>query len=86
MKKEIEFLYLSWQELHDLCFQMVKKINIGRLSHRVSLKGQIPYLKFSNAIKPAHVFVGMGTCIIEAAFCKVACVTSIESDENITIT
>jgi hypothetical protein len=55
-------------------------INARGQSKRIFMKGVLPYKNYAEAMAVAHVFVGMGTALIEAGFCRVPCVASIAND------
>lgn len=60
--------------------EIIKKINKHNLKKRIKLKGLLKYSKFKMALQDAYLFVGMGTSAIEASFCKVPTIVSIESN------
>lgn len=56
---------------------MKRKIESENLEEHISLKGLLPYQDIEQVLAKAHLFIGMGTAMIEAASCRVPCVTSI---------
>ena len=46
------------------------------------MKGVIAYSRFAEALRDAHVFVGMGTAVIEAALCGVPGPVALAYDET----
>lgn len=60
--------------------EMKKLVDSKNLLSRISINGRIPYEKFAEVASTAQVFIGMGTSIIEAGFCKVPCIPAIVDD------
>jgi hypothetical protein len=48
----------------------------------ISLNGDIPHVKVGNIMETAHVFVGMGTSLLEASFCRVPNVVAVAYDRS----
>ena len=60
--------------------QMRELINQKGLNNRIFIRGVLEYEKIASTLSTAHVFVGVGSALIEAGFCKVACVPAIADD------
>ena len=58
------------------------KIKTNGLEDQISLKGKIGYREFGDVLKDAYLFVGTGTSLIEAAFCKVPSVAAISYESE----
>ena len=56
--------------------QMVESIRVLGIESLVTLHGTLEYERYSSAMSKAGVFVGMGTAMVEAAFCRVPCVSA----------
>lgn len=59
---------------------MKKNIRKRKLSKRVFMHGILTYENYAKALIAAHVFVGMGSSLIETGFCRVPCVPAIAND------
>jgi len=73
---------VTWTVYGDGPFEarMRKQIDAESLQGRIFLKGKVEYSKLSEAFSEAYIFVGMGTAIIEAAFCRVPGVVALAHD------
>jgi len=60
--------------------EMRRRVKERKLEGRIFIRGLLPYSEFIKAMAVAHVFVGMGTSLIEAGFCGVPCVPAIMND------
>lgn len=60
--------------------EMKKSVESKNLGNRIFIGGRIPYEKFADVVSTAQIFIGMGTSIIEAGFCKVPCIPAIVDD------
>jgi glycosyltransferase involved in cell wall biosynthesis len=65
--------------------EMRNIIKERELSQRVFMKGVLPYSDCVKALSVAHVFVGMGTSLIEAGFSRVPSISAI-ADDNVGLT
>lgn len=61
----------------DARAEMEKLVVEHGLSEHIHLKGTLEYCRMSAVMEDAGVFVGMGTSMLEAAFCGVPCVAAI---------
>lgn len=61
---------------------MRARIHALGLSGAIELKGGLPYARFAEAMKNAHIFVGMGTSAIEAAMCGVPSIVALAYDKT----
>ena len=62
--------------------EMRRRIMDANLDACVRLHGNLAYQSFNEALADAGAFVGMGTAIIEASFCRVASVVAVVSSET----
>jgi len=58
---------------------MKEEIRRFSLEKNVFLKGNLDYSSFSKVLESAYLFIGMGTSVIEASFCKVPSLVAIEN-------
>lgn len=61
---------------------MRTRIDTLGLSNKIELKGRLDYNQYASAMKDAHIFVGMGTSIIEAALCGVPSIVALAHDSS----
>ena len=73
---------VTWTVYGDGTFEkeMRKRIADESLQERIHLKGRLEYSQFGEVLTNAYLFVGMGTAIIEASFCKVPGVVAMAYD------
>jgi glycosyltransferase involved in cell wall biosynthesis len=60
--------------------QMKQQLEERRLEHCVTIREKVSYEAYARALSVAHVFVGVGTALIEAGYCKIPCVPAIKDD------
>jgi len=60
--------------------EMRRRIQAAGLGDVISMEGSIPYRQLWQALSDAHVFVGMGTSMLEAAYFKVPNVYAVAYD------
>lgn len=61
----------------EILEELERQIEAQNLSGHISLKRTLDYSRMSNVMENAGVFVGMGTSMLEAAFCRVPCVPAV---------
>jgi glycosyltransferase involved in cell wall biosynthesis len=60
--------------------QMLSAIQKHSLAGRVRLEGPLAYEDIAKVLSDAYIFVGMGTSVVEAAFCKVPAIVALAHD------
>jgi glycosyltransferase involved in cell wall biosynthesis len=61
---------------------MKLRVKEHNLQDRIFINDKLPYERFSDVMSKACIFVGMGTSMLEAALCRVPCVTTIAYDNE----
>jgi glycosyltransferase involved in cell wall biosynthesis len=61
---------------------MLERITALGLSDAITLFGSLPHSQFSQALRTAYLFVGMGTALVEAALCGVPGIAALAYDET----
>ena len=61
---------------------MKEEITKLSLEKNVFLKGNLNYSYFSKILEDVYLFIGMGTSVIEASFCKVPSLVAIENSKE----
>lgn len=69
---------VRWEVYGDGVYrdQMAEQIRATHLEDRIALKGTLPYEQLGQTLSRAHVFVGMGTSLIEAGYAGVPAVVA----------
>jgi glycosyltransferase involved in cell wall biosynthesis len=75
---------VTWRVYGDGEFRsaMQQRISTLGLANAISLEGPLPYAEFAKPMSEAYIFVGMGTALVEAAFCRVPNVCAICFDSK----
>lgn len=75
---------VTWRVFGDGKFreEMQRRIAAAGLEGVVTMEGILPYEHFADPLADAYLFVGMGTALVEAAFCRVPNLCAIASEHR----
>lgn len=62
--------------------ELKERIEKSGMQPWISIRGEVPYSQMGITLETAYVFVGMGTALIEASFCRVPNVVAIAYDRS----